>query len=283
MTRTRQGRHKDAAELIVEAALARVHARGLSVAVDQISLEQAIADSGVPRATGYRRWPNRVDFQREVLLRVARDVRLEPEGEAEVTAIVELIEGHTQNLLTPDGRRTVVVESLRLAAEADYARLAQSRAWRDHLALRATWASLPPGEVRTVVGEELAEAESRFECQRAQVYARLPGVMGYRLAAWLRPEEGFRLMSKAVGALMTGLLIRSGPTPPRESFRLRAFGSGVEAEWTPESYALVSVLLAFLEPDPGIAWDEARVREALAGARLLAGHAQLQRDRNADG
>ncbi len=277
MVRPRQGSRKDAGELVVEAALAGVRTQGLSVALDQISLEQAIAASGVARATAYRRWPNRIDFQREVLLRVARDVRLEAEGEEEIAAILALVQARSPELLTEEGRRTLVVESFRLAAVADFARLAASRAWRDHLALRATWASLPAGQLRDTVGGELRAAEERFERQRARVYARLPAVIGYRLRPWLDPEGGFRLMSDTVGALMVGLVIRSGLAPARDTFRLRAFGATIEAEWTAESYGLVSGLLAYLEPDPDIVWDQARVDAALRGSQLLVDHARSQR------
>lgn len=267
--------------LVVEAALAEVRAHGLSVALDQISLEQAIAASGVARATAYRRWPNRVDFHREVLLRVARDVRLDPEGEEEIAAILALVQAHSQDLLTAEGRHSLVVESLRVAAEADFVRLAESRAWRDHLALRATWASLPAGDLRDVVGGELRAAEGRFEQQRAKVYARLTTVIGYRLRSWLDPQEGFGLMSNTVGSLMTGLIMRSGLAAVRETFRLRAFQSGVEAEWTAESYGLVSAILAYLEPDPDIVWDQPRVDEALRQSRLLVEYARAQREENA--
>ena len=40
---------------------------------------------------------------------------------------------------------------------------------------------------------------------------------------------------------------------------LRAFGSTVEAQWTTESYAIVATMLSYLEPDPAVVWDDARV------------------------
>lgn len=244
--------------------MARVRENGVTVGLDQISLEEAIAASGVARATAYRRWPSRQDFLREVLIQIVRQARLEPETEEDLLALRRLAETQRENLVSEEGRRTFVVESFRLATESDYRRLAASREWRDHLALRATCDSLPAGELRETVAAELTDAEEKFAARRATVYARLPALLAYRLVPWLDPETGFDVMAAAAGAIMTGLIVRPGlgrSTPP---FRARAFGSAIEAAWTIESYSLVSLILSYLEPDPEIEWNESRLLAAFA-------------------
>lgn len=268
-----------ASDRVVDAAVDLVRARGLSVGLDHISLEEAIAASGVSRATAYRHWPTKAGFLQQVLLRVVRNAELEPESDTDIAAVRELIAEHRDVLATAEGRRTLVVESLRVATESDFGRIAGSTAWRDHLALRATCSSLPPGDLRDAVAAELASSERAFTDRRARVYARLPGVVGYRLVPWLDPDTGFTLMAEATGALMSGLVGRAAIVPARPPVRMRALGSTTESAWTTESYAVVATVLSYLEPDPDVVWDEDRVETAIARSFDLEDEARRLRTR----
>jgi len=263
MSQTSQ-RTGDAGDRVVDAAAHLIRQRGLTVGLDHISLEEAIATSGVSRATAYRHWPTKADFLRQVLLRVVRNAELEPESDADIAAVRDLVLEHREVLATPEGRRTLVVESLRVATESDFGRIAGSTAWRDHLALRATCSSLPPGDLRDAVAAELASSERAFTDRRARVYARLPDVVGYRLVPWLDPDTGFTLMAEATGALMSGLVARAAIVPARPPLLMRALGSTTESAWTTESYAVVATVLSYLEPDPDVVWDVGRVETAIA-------------------
>lgn len=253
----------DAGDRIVHAAVARLDEQGVTVAIDGISLEEAIAASGVSRATAYRRWPNRTEFLREVLVRVVRAARLEPEGRDELDAIRAVVQARRDGLGTETGRRTVAVECLRIAADADYRRLATSREWRNYLAIRATCDGLPDGELRDTVTAELRAAERTFARHRATVYAQLPQLLGYRLVPPLTGEVGFTVMAETMGALMTGLIVRAAVGEVTPPFRARAFGSSVESEWTTASYSLVAAIVAYLEPDPTVVWDDERITASI--------------------
>ncbi|MCC2335038.1 TetR/AcrR family transcriptional regulator [Cellulomonas wangsupingiae] len=253
-----------AADRVVAAAVELVHQRGLKVGLDGISLEEAIAASGVSRATAYRRWPNRSDFLRHVLLRVVHDARLEPESDADIAAVRDRIATSRDSLVTEQGRRTLVVESLRITTESDFRRLAGSRRWRDHLALRATCSSLPAGDLRDAVAAALHASERAFTEHRARVYSRLPGVLGYRLVPWLDASSGYTLMAATTGALMVGLVGRAAIVPTGPAVQMRAFGSTERSPWTTQSYAITSAVLSFLEPDPDVVWDSARVDQTIA-------------------
>lgn len=236
----------DPRDRIVDAAVARLHERGLTVALDGISLEEAIADSGVPRATAYRRWPNRAEFTRAVLIRAVRSARLEPESPDDAQFQSLLDEQHG-TLETDAERRTALVETLRQATDADHRRLAASGAWRDYLALRVTCNGLPDDELRHTLSHELREVEREFAGRRDRLYAQVPQRFGYRFVTPLDEEDGFTLIAEIAGSLMTGLVLDTDATDPPTTFRAAAFGSDIEAEWTTASYALTATLLAHLE------------------------------------
>jgi AcrR family transcriptional regulator len=260
--RASQDAGDDAGSRVISAAVAQVRRDGVAVSLDRISLEDAIAASGVPRATAYRRWPSKREFLREVLVQVVRQTRLDPETDEDLAALRDVVRAHRRDFGTAVGRRTFVVESLRIAADSDYRRLAESREWRDHLALRATCDSLPAGDLRDAITAELAAAERTFAGRRATVYARLPAALGYRLVPWLDQPTGFAVMAAAAGALLTGLVVRPG-LAHEGTFRSRAFGSSVTAVWTTESYALVALILSYVEPDPNVEWTPARVESVM--------------------
>jgi AcrR family transcriptional regulator len=258
------GPRRKPSDKVIDAAVTRLRERGITVGLDGISLEEAIAASGVARATAYRHWPSRAAFLREVLLRIVRETRLIPEGPEETGALREFISAHQGEFATEAGRRTLVVEGLRIAFEADFQRLATSREWRDYLALRATCGSLSDSGLRAAVTAELAAAESSFAAHRAAVYSRLPELLGYRLTAPLAGAAGFELMSQAMGALMTGLVVRASANEESASFQARAFGSSLESGWTGTTYALVATMLSYLEPDPSVQWTTTRIAASIA-------------------
>ena len=261
------GGARDAKERIVDAAVARLHRDGLTVALDGISLEEAIADAGVARATGYRRWPNRQDFARAVLVRVVREADLVPESEDTLaairTAVTEVVSAAERGEIHDPGR-TAVVEVLRIATEADHHRLAASHQWRDYLALRVTCEGLPDEDLRGELTAELRQAERAFAAHRGRTYARVTRALGYQVQVpGLGEDASLELMSSTLEAMMSGLIISGdGSGDSAECFTSRAFGAEVDGEWTAASYALTSSFLTFLAP-PAVPAVDADLRGVL--------------------
>ncbi len=285
-----------ARQRLVDVAVARILREGMTVGLEHLSLEQVIAQAGVSRATAYRHWPHKADFLREVLVTTVRTTRLVGESPRELHALAQLLRSSGDLLRTAQGRRDVVVEGLRVSAQADYDRIAGSPQWQTYLAISATCRGLPPGSLRAAVRAELAATEAGFVAHRAAVYARLPGLLGYRLTPPLSAPQGYRVMAGAAGAMMTGLVVAATATGGTESsggsessggtdatggidalggtdalggmdpfggsagstVRLAPFGSSQEADWSLPALHLVTVLLAHLEPDPDVVWDAAR-------------------------
>jgi AcrR family transcriptional regulator len=257
MTSRDAGAVRDAKERILDAAVTRLHREKLTVGLDGISLETAIADSGVARATGYRRWPNREDFARAVLVRVVREAELPPEDADTLEAIRSVIAQVTAaagrgEIIDP--RRTAVVEALRIATEADFSRLSSSRQWHDYLVLRVTSDGLKDNSLRAELRHELQNADRAFAEHRGKVYERVTRTLGYRVQVpGLGEDASLKLMSSTLGALMSGLIISGNrdddvEDAPSSSFRTAAFGSEFEGEWSAASYALTSAFLTFLVP-----------------------------------
>lgn len=255
---------------LVDVALARIEREGMTVGLEQLSLERVIAESGVSRATAYRHWPNKADFLREVLVTAVRTTRLDGETPRELGELVDLLAARADELHTAQGRRDLVVEALRRSAQADFDRVRTSPRWRTYLAITATCRGLPPGALRSDVQAALAQTEEGFVAHRAGVFARMPDLLGYRLVAPLAAPEGFRIMASAAGAVMTGLVVLATSRPDAvadsDTVHLAPFGSSRQAQWSLPALHLTGVILSHLEPDPDVVWDEPRRHET--GVRL---------------
>ncbi|GAB3624957.1 hypothetical protein GCM10027418_30430 [Mariniluteicoccus endophyticus] len=250
---------------MLDVAVAQIEAEGMSVGLDGIRMERVIEAAGVSRATAYRRWPTRDAFLTDVLVETVRRTSLIPEAGDDLARLVALVSEHHDALTTPQGRRDLVVEGLRVSVDMDVHRIMESPRWRTFLSLSATYPSLPHGEVREAVGRALAATEDDFSRRRAEVYANLATLIGYRLVPPLKGEEGFRVLGGAAGAVMRGIITRANPDPGWLDRRTGAalFGASRATAWSePERYA-VAMLLAHLEPDPDLVWDAATVAALL--------------------
>lgn len=255
----------ETAERVLAAAVGRLESEGITVSFDRLGMERAIADAGVSRASAYRRWPTRQDFLVDVLVAAVTKIPPEAETEDEIRVLSELVASRRDDLASPQGRRDLVVEALRLLADLDIRRLLASRRWQNHLALAATHRGLPEGPLKASVGRAIAEAEERMLGRRAEAYSHLPRLLGYRLVPPLAGAEGFRIMSSAAGVTMTGILLRSHADPAWLDDRrtLRPFGSSRDAAWSMPELHLVGAFLAHLEPDPDLIWDADRIAASL--------------------
>ncbi len=263
----------DAGQRLIDTAVDRIRREGMSVGLDHLSLERVIAESGVSRATAYRRWPRKADFLRDVLVTVVRSTRLEWESAGDLDGIAALVGGRARDLQTAQGRRNLVVESLRLSVTADIERLARSPSWRTYVAITATCQGLPAGDLRGDVERALVEMQETFVAHRAAVYRRLPPLLGYRLVPPLADADGYLVMSAAAGAMMTGIVVTAAARPKTmtETTRLAAYGSTEVADWSLPAHHLVGVVLGHLEPDPRVRWGAAQVARSLRTLEELAG------------
>ena len=267
MTDPRQSRPIESTprERILSTARHQVVEHGMTVSLEHLSLEKIIRASGVSRATAYRIWPNKQQFLADVLVDAVRSTDLEVDSRAEVAQLVALLDASPGFASDEHTRRNVIVEGLRISIQADFERVAASAQWATYLALNATNRGLPDGPLRDEVTQALADMQQVFIEQRCIVYARLPRLLGYHLVPPLDGDQGFRLMSEASGALMTGFVAELGARPQllADTFQIAAYGAD-KRDWTVPAFALTGLLLSYIEPDPDVIWDDAQLARAHA-------------------
>jgi AcrR family transcriptional regulator len=260
---------------MLDAAAGLIADRGMSVSLEHLSLEEIIQAAGVARSSVYRRWPYKDLFFSDLLVELASATALAQGWSGMVSVVEEFL---ADELARPRGgapeqdRIDFVVEFLRVIAAVDFAQVADSHQWRTYIALHATHLGLPHGELRRQVGAALARSERRLTELRATILRRFAPLAGYRLIGRPDPEEGFRMMSVAVGAAVTGLIVKSFADADLAGAtrRLAPFGTSRPADWTDAQLVQVHLFLSYLEPDPEVSWSGENLRALAHGVRELA-------------
>lgn len=246
---------------------------GLTVSLDHIRLEDVIREADVSRSTAYRRWPNKDLFLGDLLLELARASEpMAMTGTQEASdAISAEVLAHLDLLTLPQGRLQLAAEVLRKVGVADFRRVIATPQWRTYLALTVSAVSMAEGPLRSQVVETLAASERAF----------IEGIVrshriGHRLLGLrIRPETGldYTALAQFANSAMRGLVSQAMVRPDLADDEFDGEFFGVRDRWSLP--ALVSVAgLNFLEPDPDVTWDQARI-EALR-TRLESGDNLLE-------
>lgn len=251
----------DTEQRMLQAAVTMINRDGLTVSLDHLSFEDVIRDADVSRSAVYRRWPYKDLFLSDLVKELARNAT--PTIVDDEVALMRRVLGeHLDWFDSAELRHSLIVELIRQLALLDFQTIYGSPGWRTYLALRATVASLAPGELRDQVQVTLAQSEQTRTARIAKSWEQLAGLLGYRL----RPELGvsFETLATMLNATMRGLVITALSAPGIATHRVQAspFGAAGKDEWSLAAIGVASIATAFLEPDPHIEWDDERLTNA---------------------
>jgi AcrR family transcriptional regulator len=264
--RSRRLSDAETEQRMLQAAVRMVSSAGLTVSLDHISLEEVIRQAGVARSTVYRRWPHKDLFFSDLVRELARNAT--PAIQAEERSLVRRILAEQSDWLdTAERRQRLVSELFRRLSLLDFETLSDAPGWRTYLALHATFASLAGDELRSQVRAALAESEREHIASVAGVWKQLTSLLGYRLRAELGAT--FENLAVVLDATMRGLVIMglSMPEVGCQRVAARPFALAGPQDWSLPGIGLAAVASAFIEVDPDVEWDAARIsatRQALA-------------------
>lgn len=238
-------------------------AQGITVTLEDLSLDDVIALARVPRSSVYRRWPYKGDFVADLLVNLAGpDWMAEASFDQQTlaTAAGVLLE-NWDVLATAEGRRGALVELIRVAVTQNFIDLVKSSQWYVFYTLCVT-ARPPQPEIddanRAKVVAAVHAAAQAFIDMMADFYSMVAAVMGLRP----RPPYSMRHVVAAATAAVEGLavnqlvaLANQGPGPAGWSLSEVVSApmrhpDGYPGEWSLPALTYLAILDAMQEPDP---------------------------------
>ena len=250
MTRPPSPRHRlpeaETTRRMMDAAVARVLRDGLSVGVDQLSMEEVIVEAGVARSAVYRRWPSREAFYARVLVELLRrdDTSIHYYSAATLTEVEGFLAGLGPIPREREPRRRLLVELCRLAATHNFEQVRNSPAQRTHQALTALIQSGGP-EFRAEGLALLRESERRFTARMVPLYRQFFDRFGLRLAEGLDWPHFVALAAASVqGAAVQADAIDDSAAAPLSA---DPFGTGREAPWCLAAIGFTALVLSVAE------------------------------------
>ena len=238
---------------------------GAALTIEHMRMEEVIQRARVPRSSVYRMWPYKEDFIDDLLCYLAGAGSWFSDRPAHdpdtVDLVTNVLAGNQHLLATPEGRRALLREVVRISVTRNYQLLSESVHWRLHTALIVTLGSTRSGESRRKIAAALEEAQAVSRNSMVELFDLLAGVLGLRLRDPARTAEQMQL---AGGLLVQSMAQRNvqvqaalGDTP--DAAHVDALlnapvpGPGLDgepAEWTLAAFAYLGVIDAFVELDP---------------------------------
>ena len=240
---------------------------GAALTIEHLRVEEIIQRARVPRSSAYRIWAYREEYIDDLLCYLAgagnwfndRPV-FDPET---FTVLKQGVEDNRELIGSPEGRRAVLCEIVRLTVAQNYAALTESGTWRLHMALSATLGSTRSGEARQKIAAALEESQRVSRDSLVAVFGFLAGELGLRMR---HPAATIEHMQLAGGLLVQSVALRNvqvraaaGDDDSGEAALVDTLlnvplpGPGLHgqpAEWTLAAYAYMGVVDAFIELDP---------------------------------
>jgi len=240
---------------------------GAALTIEHLRVEEIIHRARVPRSSAYRMWPYREEYIDDLLCYLAgagnwfndRPV-FDPET---FTVLKQVVEDNRELIGSPEGRRALLREIVRLTVAQNYGALSESGTWRLHMALSVTLGSTRSGEARQKIAAALEESQRVSRESLVAVFGFLAAELGLRMRD---PAATIEHMQLAGGLLVQSLALRnvqvqaaadgddSGEAAQVDTLLNAPLpGPGLHgqpAEWTLAAYAYMGLVDAFIELDP---------------------------------
>ncbi len=189
-----------------EAARQLVYEQGVQISLEELSFEQVIALAGVSRSSAYRVWPYKGDFVQDLLCDLAGPNWLGTAAFDEETlqAAEQVVSANVDKLGSPEGRREVLLEAVRVGVNRNFQAIAASSEWHIYVALNAAVGSAGNDEGRLRIAAALQHSEMTFIDRMTEFYGHMIAALGLEL------REGYtvRHMAMAGASVVEGLALR---------------------------------------------------------------------------
>lgn len=243
---------------------------GLSLGVSGPLIERIAANAGITPKQFSRVWPSHDAFLADLFCDLANQARIDRADSQTLLSTWQYLSMRVDELRSSIGRRRVLIDIIRTAAQYNFEVVTASNKWRTYAALSTTIESWADPAAGARITDALRASELAFVETMESFYRNVLPTVGYRL----KPEFHGDLQPFVVAAASVieglGIVRATVPALVEAHFDFPVDGESEPEEWSVASLAFVGVVDAFIEPDPDFQADEAIARLS-GGVDLAAG------------
>ena len=239
-----------------------VETAGLSLGASQAVIDRITADAGVSAKQFGQVWPSADAFMVDLFCELANQAQIDRADTETLLTTWQYLSMRTDDLHTPAGRRSVLIDIIRTAAEYNFEVVTASGKWRTYAALSTTILSWPDDAARTRMLDALQASELAFVETMENFYRNVLPTVGYRLKPMFHND--YQPFVVAAASVIEGLGIVRATVPAlvEAHFSGGTADTGLsetaeEEVWSVSALAFMGVVDAFIEPDPDFVAEEA--------------------------
>ncbi|WP_346057739.1 hypothetical protein [Leucobacter alluvii] len=249
---------------VLLSAVKHVETVGLSLGVSQELIDQICSDAGVSAKQFAQVWSSPDAFMADLFCELANQAQIDRADTETLLTTWQYLSMRTDDLHTLEGRRSVLNDIIRTAAEYNFEVITASSKWRTYAALSTTIVAWPEGPARTRVLDALQASELSFVETMENFYRNVLPTVGYRLKPMFHND--YQPFVVAAASVIEGLGIVRATVPALVEAHFDGSSAGAdgnadeqaqEDSWSVSALAFMGVVDAFIEPDPHFVPTEA--------------------------
>ncbi len=243
---------------MLQSSTRHVETVGLTLGASAALVESLSADAGVTGKQFAQVWSSPEEFLVDLFCELANQARADRADTETLLTTWQYLSVRVDDLRSSEGRRRVLVDVIRTAAEYNFNVVTASSKWRTYAALSTTIMSWPEGGARTRVLDALRASEASFIETMEGFYRNVLPTIGYRLKPGFHNDYQPFVVAAASVIEGLGTVRASVPVLLEDHFELSG-DNGAET-WSVASLAFMGVVDAFIEPDPEFVPEDAIAR-----------------------
>jgi AcrR family transcriptional regulator len=222
-------------------------AAGLRVGLDLLNFEAIIRQSGLPRSTVFKLWRTKEHYFTDLAIRMVEPDESSGAAFDEETLRLarEVVESNVDLLSSESGRRSVLLEAVRIGAKRNFEFIIESPSWRTYTALCSTLDGLQSPH-REQIHEALVKAEQHFLDRMSAFYDEMLPILRYRL----RTGRNSRQIAALGAAVVEGMAERRVVMPGLVDAPVPGPGlKGSTVDWHLAALGFLGVIEVMIEPE----------------------------------
>ncbi len=245
----------DARSKMLSAAVQHVESVGLTLGVTAGLIEQIAGNAGVSNKQFAQAWPTHEAFLADLFTELANQAQIDRADTETLLTTWQYLSMRVGDLRSVEGRRSVLIDIIRTAAEYNFDVITASSKWRTYAALSTTITAWPDGEARTRVLDALRASEMSFVETMENFYRNVLPTVGYRLKPMFHND--YQPFVVAAASVIEGLGIVRATVPSLVQAHFTRETETEAESWSVSALSFMGVVDAFIERDPEFDADEA--------------------------